>query len=639
LDQLRARLDDAREDLERSRAELDELRERRRVQQEARSRVPVGAMLVIQGLAQTRITSSTLGEVQAGGSAAPGGAAGASIPEAGQGISSAPAGSPAAAGPAPRRPNMGRRISDGSLFMRRREIEREQGASLDQQARMISGLLTVAAAATANTLLAVPEPTPEPASAPRTGLTGAIHSLLNRLRPARAPQHGIEQALGQYLRNAVRERRPTAPAVPGATAPEAETNGLSRLALPPVTVPESQGGAAAGSEFQAFLRGLEGDLVGAVRAYAGSMRSDDGEEQEVESGETTGEDDGDSTWSSDSEVEVEAESDSDSTTEPTTSAIPVFHAQLGQNTPGGQADRYGVSGGTDGQPRQLNFFRAHLFPPISFGPAVASPAVGSSGTSTNAEAGPSGTRGSSATATAPTPDPNAIVPCIFVGVRSIQRDESGGPEDIFNQPGLFEGQGEEGAGAAPGSPSTSAPAPTAPSVPADSNRPSLPRVVSSPAPDPSPPRSFRDRFLSRLSRRPALAPVHPINTYLVYVIGGNYPANHPVLRIPALLSGAPLSDEDMALISELIGPAKAPTASKEDIERAGLKIVDGAQMAELGEKGEVLDNCTERCLICLGDYEEGEECRVLVCRHGYHKACVDQWLEKGSNSCPACRSE
>lgn len=476
----------------------------------------------------------------------------------------------------------------------------------------------------------------------------------------------------------MRERRPTAPAVPGATAPEAETNGLSRLALPPVTVPESQGGAAAGSEFQAFLRGLEGDLVGAVRAYAGSMRSDDGvaelremraadtvqeetpaeaagdpvpdpvtsqgaapeqEEQEVESAETTGEDDGDSTWSSDSEVEVEAESDSDSTTEPTTSAIPVFHAQLGQNTPGGQADRYGVSGGTDGQPGQLNFFRAHLFPPISFGPAVASPAVGSSGTSTNAEAGPSGTRGSSATATAPTPDPNAIVPCIFVGVRSIQRDESGGPEDIFNQPGLFEGQGEEGAGAAPGSRSTSAPAPTAPSVPADSNRPSLPRVVSSPAPDPSPPRSFRDRFLSRLSRRPALAPVHPINTYLVYVIGGNYPANHPVLRIPALLSGAPLSDEDMALISELIGPAKAPTASKEDIERAGLKIVDGAQMAELGEKGEVLDNCTERCLICLGDYEEGEECRVLVCRHGYHKACVDQWLEKGSNSCPACRSE
>lgn len=123
------------------------------------------------------------------------------------------------------------------------------------------------------------------------------------------------------------------------------------------------------------------------------------------------------------------------------------------------------------------------------------------------------------------------------------------------------------------------------------------------------------------------------------MIGGQYPANHPVLRIPALLSGEPLTDEDMALISELMGPAKATTASKEDIERAGLKLVDGGQMAELGRKGEVMDNCTERCLICLSEYEEDEECRVLVCKHGYHKECVDQWLEKGSNSCPACRSE
>jgi hypothetical protein len=30
---------------------------------------------------------------------------------------------------------------------------------------------------------------------------------------------------------------------------------------------------------------------------------------------------------------------------------------------------------------------------------------------------------------------------------------------------------------------------------------------------------------------------------------------------------------------------------------------------------------------------------VLNCRHGFHKNCVDQWLSKGSNSCPACRTE
>ena len=41
----------------------------------------------------------------------------------------------------------------------------------------------------------------------------------------------------------------------------------------------------------------------------------------------------------------------------------------------------------------------------------------------------------------------------------------------------------------------------------------------------------------------------------------------------------------------------------------------------------------------MGDYEPEEECRVLKCRHAFHKDCVDHWLSSGRNSCPACRSE
>ena len=130
-----------------------------------------------------------------------------------------------------------------------------------------------------------------------------------------------------------------------------------------------------------------------------------------------------------------------------------------------------------------------------------------------------------------------------------------------------------------------------------------------------------------------------MNTYLVYVVGGNYPRNHPVLRIPALLTGGALTDEEMTLIGELLGPAKPPTASKADIEKSGLKIVDGRDIEGLGEKGEVHQNTVERCLVCLGDYEEGEECRVLQCRHVFHRECVDRWLEQGANSCPACRNQ
>jgi hypothetical protein len=96
------------------------------------ARVPVGAMLVIQGLAQTDSQpTDELGEERRNGDA--------SRPST-PGVDGAP-GSPSASG-LPRRPRNLRRMSDGSLFRRRREQERERGASLDQQARMIGGLLT-----------------------------------------------------------------------------------------------------------------------------------------------------------------------------------------------------------------------------------------------------------------------------------------------------------------------------------------------------------------------------------------------------------------------------------------------------------------------------------------------------------------
>lgn len=45
-----------------------------------------------------------------------------------------------------------------------------------------------------------------------------------------------------------------------------------------------------------------------------------------------------------------------------------------------------------------------------------------------------------------------------------------------------------------------------------------------------------------------------------------------------------------------------------------------------------------QCLICLDEYDPEDEVRLLTCRHGFHKTCVDTWLETGRNNCPACRS-
>ncbi|KAJ6929658.1 hypothetical protein NC652_013519 [Populus alba x Populus x berolinensis] len=46
---------------------------------------------------------------------------------------------------------------------------------------------------------------------------------------------------------------------------------------------------------------------------------------------------------------------------------------------------------------------------------------------------------------------------------------------------------------------------------------------------------------------------------------------------------------------------------------------------------------TTECAICLGEFVEGDEVRVLPqCGHGFHVGCIDRWLGSHS-SCPSCR--
>lgn len=47
----------------------------------------------------------------------------------------------------------------------------------------------------------------------------------------------------------------------------------------------------------------------------------------------------------------------------------------------------------------------------------------------------------------------------------------------------------------------------------------------------------------------------------------------------------------------------------------------------------------ETCPICIIDFEDGDDLRVLPCEghHRFHQQCVDQWLLELSSSCPICR--
>jgi hypothetical protein len=52
--------------------------------------------------------------------------------------------------------------------------------------------------------------------------------------------------------------------------------------------------------------------------------------------------------------------------------------------------------------------------------------------------------------------------------------------------------------------------------------------------------------------------------------------------------------------------------------------------------GEHLPEDKSTCPICLSNYREGEEIRIIPCIHFYHKSCIDEWL-RVSKVCPVCK--
>ncbi|XP_065352282.1 E3 ubiquitin-protein ligase RNF181-like [Cloeon dipterum] len=46
----------------------------------------------------------------------------------------------------------------------------------------------------------------------------------------------------------------------------------------------------------------------------------------------------------------------------------------------------------------------------------------------------------------------------------------------------------------------------------------------------------------------------------------------------------------------------------------------------------------ENCAVCLKNYDEESQCRMMPCKHKFHQECIFTWL-KQTNSCPICRKE
>lgn len=115
------------------------------------------------------------------------------------------------------------------------------------------------------------------------------------------------------------------------------------------------------------------------------------------------------------------------------------------------------------------------------------------------------------------------------------------------------------------------------------------------------------------------------------MLGGSYPENHPLLNTPSLFTDQP-TYEDMLLLSSLIGPAKPPVATEDEVASApGLFTLQkgeypGSLIGTSVDTNEIIVIATEeRCLVCLCDFEQAEEARKLVqCGHIFHKDCIDQ---------------
>jgi hypothetical protein len=101
----------------------------------------------------------------------------------------------------------------------------------------------------------------------------------------------------------------------------------------------------------------------------------------------------------------------------------------------------------------------------------------------------------------------------------------------------------------------------------------------------------------------------------MYIYGGAYPENHLIFTAPSLFTESP-SSEDMLLLASILGEVKPPVATAEEVSAAG-------GVAKVGEGLKIVEG--DRCLVCLSDYEFGEECRMLTgCGHLFHRECIDE---------------
>ena len=493
------------------------------------------------------------------------------------------------------------------------------------------------------------EAPPEPQSGPGATLAALRRRLQNSSAnsvPAPQEDNGLESVLRSYMQRAMSGNQETASTTTSATVSHEQ----AERQPPSNTTPSASGESeqniglatilpdAEASSFEEFLNNMQYSLIQSLREFNNDPTL-------PASRETPTVPRGSETATNRAPVD---ERNSPSYVETPIQAVPSpmdVDEGSGASAPavpaGADGSHTEVLDDEDGPPR-LSFFRMFQFPARDQPPT--------SNTSSTGEESP----------------PTSLIPAVIVGVRSINRDISTiNGETATQAPFPFSDaadmQNQAQTEAEPVQSNNT-------EVHLSENSAPDEPLVDVTDPSVNVPTEHRSRIMRALralvqrdeqrarqqaeaARRAAAFVTH---NYVIWVVGGNYPAGHPILTIPHLFTGE-LSHDDLWALSEALGQHKPPVATKDDIAKAGLQVIKGSDIPTAVQDGRVHEMCLDRCLVsfcnhctsricselplleqvCLSDYEYEEDCRVMTCKHAFHVECIDRWLETGRNSCPA----
>mmetsp|Transcript_9236 Transcript_9236/g.24835 ORF Transcript_9236/g.24835 Transcript_9236/m.24835 type:complete len:184 (-) Transcript_9236:187-738(-) len=144
--------------------------------------------------------------------------------------------------------------------------------------------------------------------------------------------------------------------------------------------------------------------------------------------------------------------------------------------------------------------------------------------------------------------------------------------------------------------------------------------------------------------------VVPVLVVCKLIMTGAYPMAAVCVAAVTLLLGAAASVMDFRRAQPETMHIRHTIDVSEDAFRAHFEQVCPAKtVAEEQDVDEGVVNAEdlpydedEPCIICLERKEATQPCRVLFCKHAYHKQCIDEWwLRKRDRSlrCPICRQE